>query len=98
MKCPNYARALRALQYQLVGVTIPAGWSSGKTPLDTLLSARAGTNPGGDVGDACPPPAIFKHAFDEYNFSIILNFFDSNKPYALSTHDRKCTNKMHHIW
>ena len=51
----------------------------------------------GDVGDASSPPAIFKHFFDEYSFSIISNLFDKNKPYTLSTHNRKCTNKMH-IW
>ena len=53
---------------------------------------------GGNMGDASPPPTIFKHVFDEYNFSIISNLFDNNKPYALSTHNGKCTNKMHHIW
>ena len=42
------------------------------------------------------PPAIFKIVFDKYNFSIFLNLFDNNKPYALSTHNRKCANKMHH--
>ena len=31
-------------------------------------------------------------------FSIILNLFDNNEPYTLSTHNRKCLNKMHHIW
>ena len=51
-----------------------------------------------DVGDAFSPPAIFKHVFDEYSFSIISNLFDNNKPYTLSTHNQKCTNKMHHIW
>ena len=44
------------------------------------------------------PPTIFKHVFDEYNFSIISNLFDNNKPYTLSTHNRKCTNKIHHIF
>ena len=47
------------------------------------------------------PTAIFKTVFDEYNFSIISNLFqvfDSNKPYALSKHSRKCANKMHHIF
>ena len=49
--------------------------------------------------DGCiSPSAIFKHVFDEYSFSIIMNLFDNNKPYALSTHNRKCKNKMHHIW
>ena len=46
------------------------------------------------------PPAIFKNAFDVslYNFFIISNFFDSDKPYALRTYNRKCVNKMRHIW
>ena len=44
-----------------------------------------------------PLPAIFKVVFDVYNFSIISNLFNSDKPYALSTHNRKCANKMHHI-
>ena len=48
--------------------------------------------------DMHPPPAIFKNAFDVYTFSMISNLFDSNKPYALSTHNRKCANKMDHIW
>ena len=53
------------------------------------------TDPGGRMRD---PPASFKHVFDVYNFSIISNIFDSDKPYALSTYNRKCANKMHHIW
>ena len=53
---------------------------------------------GGMWGMHPPPSAIFKHVFDEYNFSIISNLFDNNKPYALSTRKGKCTNKMHHIW
>ena len=36
-----------------------------------------------------PPPAIF----NEYNFSIILNLFDDNKPYALSTHNENVRTK-----
>ena len=40
-------------------------------------------------------PAIFKHVFDAYNFSIFSNLFDSNKPYALSKDNRRCANKMH---
>ena len=43
-----------------------------------------------------PPLAIFKHFFNII-FFIILNLFDNNKPYALSTHNRKCANKMHRI-
>ena len=27
-----------------------------------------------------------KNVFHEYNFSVILNLFDNNKPYALSKH------------
>ena len=43
-------------------------------------------------GEASSPPAIFKHVFDEYSFTVILILFDNNKPYALSTHTRnqKC--------
>ena len=44
-----------------------------------------------------PLPAIFKVVLDVYNFSIISNLFDSDKPYVLSTHNRKCAYKMHHI-
>ena len=45
----------------------------------------------GQIQEGCgrcipPPPAIFKHGFGEYSFSIISNLFDNNKPYALSTH------------
>ena len=29
---------------------------------------------------------------------INLNRFDNNKPYFLSTHNQKCTNKMELIW
>ena len=35
------------------------------------------------------PPAIFNVVFDEYSFSIILNLFDNNDPYALGTHKSK---------
>ena len=47
-----------------------------------------------------PPTSHFKNVFGVglYNFSIISNLFDSDKPYALSMHNRKCANKMHHIW
>ena len=31
-----------------------------------------------------PSPAIFQIIFDVYSFSIILNLFDSDKPYALT--------------
>ena len=34
------------------------------------------------------PSAIFKTVLDAYNFCIISNLFDSNKPNALSTHSR----------
>ena len=44
-----------------------------------------------------PLPAIFKVVLNVYNFSIISNLFDSDKPSALSTHNEKCANKMHHI-
>ena len=44
------------------------------------------------------PPAIFKNVFDVHNFSIILNHFESNRPYTLSTHNQKRANKMHNIF
>ena len=44
------------------------------------------------------PPANFKNVSDVNKFSIISNLFDSDKLYALSTPNRKCANKMHHIW
>ena len=31
-------------------------------------------------------------------FQYISSLFDSDKPYALSTRNRKCADKMHHIW
>ena len=41
----------------------------------------------------------FSNMFLMYTiFFTILNLFDSDKLYALSTHYRKCMNKMHHIW
>ena len=40
----------------------------------------------------------FEKYFCVYNLSTISNLFDSDEPYALSTHNRTCTNKMHHIW
>ena len=45
-----------------------------------------GESKGGGWGICIFPPAIFKNVFDAHNFSIILNLFDSYKPYALSTH------------
>ena len=35
------------------------------------------------------PPAILENIFDVpvYNFSLIWSLFDSNKPYAISTHN-----------
>ena len=58
---------------------------------DIVISSNRGGSRGG-VGDASPPPAIFKHAFDEYNFSIISNLFDNSKPYALSAKARIIEN------
>ena len=54
--------------------------------------SRGGSRKGG--GKCIPPLAIFKHGFNEFKFFIITNFFENNKPYALSTHNRKCTNKI----
>ena len=43
-----------------------------------------------------PPTSHFQNCFDvyTYNFFITSNLFDSNKPYALSTVNRKCANKI----
>ena len=49
------------------------------------------------MGGMHPSTSTFKNVFDVYNFSIILNLFNSNKPLVLSTHNRKCANKMRHI-
>ena len=49
-------------------------------------------------GDAPPHQPFSNMFFDEYSFFIISNLFDNNKPYTLSTHNRKCMNEMHHIW
>ena len=67
-----------------------AGWCSGKRHCYQCGQGRM--QEGGCEG-CISPPAILKHVFDEYNFSTISNLFDNNKPYALSTHNRKCTNK-----
>ena len=45
---------------------------------------RSGSKKGGGGSGCIPLPAILKNVFHEYNFSIILNLFDNNKPYALS--------------
>ena len=70
-----------------------AGWCSGKTHWYQCRQWQIQ----GMWKMHSPPRAIFKHVFDEYNSFIILNLFDNNKPYALSTHNRKCTNKMQYL-
>ena len=57
------------------------GWHSSKTHCYQCGQGRIQ----GEVEGASPPPALFKHVIDEYNFSIISKLFDNNKPYALST-------------
>ena len=50
---------------------------------DGFCSIWLGANPKGEdeVFAICIlPPAIFKNVFDVYNFFIISNVFDSNKP------------------
>ena len=47
-----------------------------------------GKDVGGSMG-AFPLPAIFKNVFDGYNFSIISNLFNKNKPYPLSKRKSK---------
>ena len=62
----------------------------------SVVMARA--DPKGELGVCILPPAVFKNVFDAYNFSIISNFCDSDKLYAIRTHNQKCAKKMHHIW
>ena len=47
---------------------------------------RSGSKMGRGCNGCIPPAAILKNVVHEYNFSIISNLFDSNKPYALSKH------------
>ena len=49
---------------------------------------------GGDVWEASPTSHFdeynfFINVFDEYNFFMILNLFDDNNPYPLSTRKSK---------
>ena len=41
-----------------------------------------------------PPRAVSKSVFGKFIFSLISSLFDSNKPDALRTHNRKSANKM----
>ena len=55
--------------------------------LGYVLPRRSGSKGvGGGCNGCISPPAILKNIFHEYNFSIISNLFDNNKPYALSKH------------
>ena len=56
---------------------------------DGFCSLWPGADVGGRMRGMHPPPAILKNVFDAYNFSITSNLFGSNKPHALSTHNRK---------
>ena len=42
---------------------------------------------GWDKGYVFTSPVFFNNVVDVYNFSIISNLIDNNKPYALSTHN-----------
>ena len=53
-----------------------------------------GGSRGEDESYAYPLTSHFLNVFDVYNFSIISNLFDGDKLYVLSTHNRKCANKM----
>ena len=94
MKCPTLCKC-SACCYCKTAVTKfaphhtedkSAGWCSGKRHCYQCRQRRI---QGGCVG-CISPPAIFKHVFDEFNFFIISNLFNNNKPYALSMHNRKC--------
>ena len=73
----------------------PAGRSSGKKH---CYQCGHGRIQGGVWEMHPPPPDILKHIIDEYNFSIISNVFNNNKPHAQSTRNQKCTNKMHSLY
>ena len=45
--------------------------------------ARGGSKGGRDKGYVFTSHVFFNYVFDVYNFYIILNLFDNNKPYAL---------------
>ena len=79
VKCPNCASAVRAvvsteLCQNLSHIILKPNRSAGVVLRDIVICVGR--------GGCIPPPGIFKHVFDEYNFSIILNLFDNNKPYA----------------
>ena len=65
----------------------PVGWSSVE---DIVISAGRGGSRGMHYG---------KIVFIK-NIQFFHNFepFDNNKPYAVSTQNRNCTNKMRRIW
>ena len=50
---------------------------------DGFCSLWPGADPEGRVRGMLSSPAIFKNAFDVYNFSIISNLFDSDKALRL---------------
>ena len=52
-----------------------------------LEASRGGSREG--MWGMHTPSAIFNIVFDEYNFSITSNLFDTNNRYALSTHKSK---------
>ena len=95
MKCPNCESAVRAVISKQLGQNLPhimlkPNRLVGVVGRDIVIGAGRGGSRG---GRHIPPPAIFKHDFDKYSFFIISNLFDNTKPYALRTHNRKCTNK-----
>ena len=60
------------------------------------MGAGADSEEGDGMWGMHLPTSHFQHVYDEYNFSIILNLFDNNKPYTLktqnlSTHNQKRT-------
>ena len=70
------------------GVVVTNGWSSGKRHCYQCRQGWIQWRCGGCI----PPPAIFKHVFNEYNFSKISTFsIAMSLNYAQSTHNRKCT-------
>ena len=96
MKCSNSANAVRAgavilkqLQQNLPRIIPKPNWLVGVVVRDIVISAGMG----GSRGDAPPYKPFSNIFFDEYSFSIISNFFDNNKPYALRLRNQLCITK-----
>ena len=76
---------------------VPSDWNMPDS-FDGFCSLWPGADPVNRMRVCIRLLDIFKIVLDVYNFFIISNRFDSNKPYALSTHNLKSANKTQNIW